>query len=174
MKKLWVTTVLVCVFALPGLAQRGQRLSPSDQQKFDSYYSRWVQYRQTNNRDQVASMEKRMQDLYSRNGIPLNTPYERVASGGGGGGFNRGGFGDRDRDRDRGRGGNGYGGNQWRGRLNPGDQQRFDSYYSRWMQVRQSNRGEADSMQKRMWDVYDKNGISRNVPFSAIASQGGR
>ena len=45
-------------------------------------------------------MEKRMQSIYQRYGIPADTPYRDVASNGGGGG-NRDRDWDRERDRDR-------------------------------------------------------------------------
>jgi hypothetical protein len=84
MKKLFGVSVLLLAVALPAVSQ-AVRLSLSDQQRFDSYYSRWQQYRATNNASQVVSMEKRMQDVYSHYGIPPNTPYGRVASSGGAG-----------------------------------------------------------------------------------------
>jgi len=56
------------------------RLSTEDQSRFDSYYSRWLEYRRTNNRDEIVSMEKRMQDVMTHYNIPLNTPYEQIAS----------------------------------------------------------------------------------------------
>ena len=62
---------------------RGRRrwnLSASDQQRFDSYFSRLQDYRQRNDRDQVRSMEKRMQDIYRHYNIPSGTPYFMVAS----------------------------------------------------------------------------------------------
>ena len=37
-----------------GHGQRQARLSSEDQQRFDSYYSRWQGYRRTNNRDEMA------------------------------------------------------------------------------------------------------------------------
>jgi hypothetical protein len=80
MKKLFAILVLLLAVTLPAVSQ--VRLSLSDQQRFDSYYSRWQQYRATNNASQVVSMEKRMQDVYSHYGIPPNTPYGRVASSG--------------------------------------------------------------------------------------------
>ena len=60
--------------------QRQARLSSEDQQRFDSYYSRWQGYRRTNNRDEVESMEKRMRDVMSRNNIPSDVPFEEIAS----------------------------------------------------------------------------------------------
>lgn len=61
-----------------GFAQ--PRLSASDQSRFDSYYSRWLEYRRTNNRGEIASMERRMRDIYANYRIPANTPFDRVAS----------------------------------------------------------------------------------------------
>ena len=57
-----------------------RRLSPEDQQRFDSYYSRWLEYRRTNNRDEIESMENRMRDVMSHNNIPLDIPFDRIAS----------------------------------------------------------------------------------------------
>ena len=45
-------------------------LPAEDHQQFDTYYSRWLEYRHTNNRDKVVAMEKRMRDVMSRNNIP--------------------------------------------------------------------------------------------------------
>ena len=61
--------------------RRQVRLSSEDQQRFDSYYSRWQGYRRTNNRDEIESMEKRMRDVMSRNNIPPYVPFDEVASG---------------------------------------------------------------------------------------------
>ena len=61
--------------------------------------------------------------------------------------------------------------NPWQGRLNDDDQQRFDSYYTRWASYRQdNNRGEQASMERRMYDIYNHYGIPNNVPFEQIAS----
>jgi hypothetical protein len=141
---------------------RGARLSADDQQRFDSYYTRWVEYRRTNNGDEIRSMEKRMQDIYSHYGIPSNTPYERIASNGGyGQGDQRGRWGDN----------NGNWGGATHARLSADDQQRFDSYYSRWLQYRAtSNQSEVSSMEGRMRDIYSHYGIPSNTPFSSVAS----
>jgi hypothetical protein len=61
-----------------GFAQ--PRLSASDQGRFDSYYSRWLDYRRTNNRGEMVSMERRMRDIYANYRIPPGTPFDRVAS----------------------------------------------------------------------------------------------
>jgi len=64
--------------------QQNQRLSSEDQGRFDSYFQRWQDYRRTNNRDEVRSMEGRMFDVYDHYGIPHDVRFERVASRGGG------------------------------------------------------------------------------------------
>jgi hypothetical protein len=92
MKKLLAVLALVGILILPILAHGQRRLSPDDQRRFDSYYTRWQQYRRTNNRSDAVSMERRMQDVYAHYGIAASTPYSRIASGG---------QGDRDWDRDR-------------------------------------------------------------------------
>src|SRR5437763_15576975 len=79
MKKLFGILFLLAV-SLPALAQSG--LSQRDQQRFDSYYTRWQQYRQVNDRDQTVSMEKRMLDVYVHYGIPAGTPFWRIATNG--------------------------------------------------------------------------------------------
>ncbi len=56
------------------------RLSPDEQRQFDSYYSRWLDYRRTDNRDQSRSMEERMRDVMARNNIPGNVPFDQIAS----------------------------------------------------------------------------------------------
>ena len=56
------------------------RLSGDDQKRFDSYYTRWLEYRSKKDKEQIASMQGRMLDLYGKNNIPLTTPYEFIAS----------------------------------------------------------------------------------------------
>ena len=64
-------------------------LAPEWQQKFDSYYQRWLQYRATNNTSEMRSMEQRMQNIMANYRIPTNVPYDQVASPGIGGYQNR-------------------------------------------------------------------------------------
>jgi len=63
--------------------ERRRTLPPEDQRNFDSYYSRWLDYRRDNNREQVESMEKRMRHVMSRNHIPPDVPFDQIASNGG-------------------------------------------------------------------------------------------
>lgn len=149
---------MTLAMVLPALAQyggRGRRLSPNDQQRFDSYYSRWVQYKQRNDGDQIRSMEKRMDDVKAQYGIPGNVPYWRIAS--------------HARENDW------QGGYRWRSMLSTGDQQRFDSYYSRWMNYqRTNNRDQMISMQRRMDDLKGRYNIGPEVPYDRICTPGTR
>ncbi len=131
------------------------KLSAEDQGRFDSYFSRWQEYRQRNDRDQVRSMEKRMQDVYAHYRIPSNTPYFRIASN------------SRYEDWDR------WEGDRWRGRLSNEDQGRFDSYYTRWLEYRHDNRrDDIASMERRMRDIMDHYQIPTQVEYEQLASRG--
>jgi len=55
-------------------------LRSDDQSRFDSYYTRWLNYKRTNNQSEVRSMEKRMYDIYSNYRIPNSVPFYQVAS----------------------------------------------------------------------------------------------
>ena len=145
------------------------RLSAEDQGRFDSYYSRWLDYRRTNNRDEIVSMEERMRDVMSHYNIPSDVPFGQIASNSNQGyGIYRRGDGDSD---DYGQVQGPYGNGQWRGRLSADDQRRFDSYYSRWLDYRRTNnRDEIASMENRMRDVMAHNSIPSNTEFSQIAS----
>jgi hypothetical protein len=153
MKRFPIVFALLLCLVVPLLAQyRGQRLSPDDQRRFDSYYQRWQDYRRTNNRDQIVSMEKRMQDLMTRYRIPQNTPYDVIASGG-------------------------SDGNPWapyhryRGQFSADDQRRYDSYHDRWLEYRRTNnREQIASMEKRMQDIMRHYNVPTNVPYDVLAS----
>jgi hypothetical protein len=186
MKKTFIFSALFLVLLGSAFPQsRGRKLSADDQQRFDSYFSRWQDYRRTSNQSEMRSMENRMQDIYRHYGIPSNTPYARVANGGGAEwGRDRDWDRERDRDRewDRDRRGEweryrDRDRDYWRQnqRLSAEDQGRFDSYFQRWQDYRRTNnRDEVISMEKRMFDVYDHYAIPHDVRFERVASQGGR
>jgi hypothetical protein len=75
-----ITLITVALPALGQWQRQRPQLSPDDQPRFDSYFSRWQEYRRTNNRDEIASMEKRMQDICAHYNIPSGTPYFSIAS----------------------------------------------------------------------------------------------
>jgi len=175
MRRLLAVSALLFAMALPALAQ-WQRLSADDQRRFDSYYSRWQEYKRTNNSEQVLSMEKRMHDIYAHYNIPLDVPFRRVASGGDRDDDHwrdRDHDKDRDHDRDYDSGQHWRGEHGWRQRLSADDQRRFDSYYSRWLDYkRTNNRDQIISMEKRMTTIYRTYGIPNDVPYGDVASGG--
>lgn len=144
------SSICLMAFALTALAQWERwHLSPHDQARFDSYYSRWREYRERNDRDQIRSMEGRMFGVYRQYNIPQDTPFWRVASNA----------------------------RQYRHRferrLSPNDQARFDSYFSRWQQYRRENNGpEIQSMEGRMQGIYRQYQIPTNTPYFMVASNG--
>ncbi|MGH9528333.1 MAG: hypothetical protein ACRD2S_00265 [Terriglobales bacterium] len=122
------------------------RLSAEDQSRFDSYYSRWLEYRQTNNRDQIASMEERMHEVMARNSIPPQTEFSRIASPS-------------------------AGQPQRRNipRFSGEDAQRFRSYYSRWREYqRTDNRDQMASMEGRMRDVMNHHNVPGDVSYDEM------
>lgn len=145
-----ISSIFVMAMGLTALAQWERwHLSQSDQARFDSYYSRWREYRERNDRDQIESMEGRMRGIYRDYNIPDDTPFWRVASNA----------------------------REYRHRyehkLSQHDQDRFDSYFSRWQQYRRENNGEQiRSMEGRMQSIYRDYHIPPNTPYFAVASNG--
>jgi hypothetical protein len=69
--------------AYPGAYPAGQwqgRLSADDQQKFDKYYNNWVKATNKNDRDDIDSNARHMQDIMARYNIPANVPFAQIAS----------------------------------------------------------------------------------------------
>jgi len=161
---------LLAGLALPAFAQydRQGRLPADDQQRFDQYYSKWQNDTRKNDRDDVRSDERHMQDIMSRNGIPPDVPYDRIASGAGYGSGDRDDDRDGDHDRDR---DHGYG----YARLSPEDQQQFDNYYSKWMNdTRRNDRDDVREDERHMQDIMNRNRIPADVPYDQLATQGRR
>jgi len=74
------------------------------------------------------------------------------------------------RDDDRGR----YGRRDYRGVLAPESQRAFDEEYSRWIADRNSgNHHDMESQEHKMRGIMDSYKIPQDVPFDAIASNGG-
>ena len=144
------------------------RLSADDQGRFDSYFSRWLEYQQSNDRGNQNSMEDRMRDVMSRNNIPPDVSFEQIASNGNPGyrvDARQGG----NRD-DRGAWRHDHRG-QWQNRLSAKDQRRFDSYYTRWLDAgRNRDRRQGVNMERRMRDLMSRYSIPPEMRFSEIAS----
>ena len=161
---LWcITTAMFALCAFSATAQnnwggynnnsnpyRG-KLRGDDQKRFDDYYVKWIHDRERKDLGEIASMEARMLDVYARNNIQSNVPYDVVASS------------------NVALPTNGY--QNWQGRLGGDDQKRFDSYYTRWLEDRsKKDKEQIASMQGRMLDVYGKNNIPLTTPYEFIAS----
>ncbi|PYV52520.1 MAG: hypothetical protein DMG92_00730 [Acidobacteria bacterium] len=160
MKQLLGSLIVLAALALPALAQ-APRMSPEDQQKFDNYYSRWVQDKQNGDRDDMVSSEHHMQDIMNRYSIPADTPYEQVASQNNPG-YNRG-YENRPYDN------RGYG-NQLQG----DDQNKFNKEYTKWQEANARNdRDDIDKHARNMEQIMQRNGIPPNTPFNAIATSSG-
>lgn len=150
MKKTFGILFLLAV-SLPVLAQSG--LSQRDQQRFDSYYTRWQQYRQVNDRGQIISMEKRMLDVYAHYGIPSQTPFWQIATNGH----------DEARREEHPR---------WRERLSNQDRARFDQLFMRWREAREHrDYDDAERMQRHMREIMERNQIPNEVRFEEVASR---
>lgn len=165
MKNFLGSLIVLAALALPALAQ-GPQMSPDDQQKFDNYYSRWVQDKQNGDRDDLVSMEHHMQDLMNRYSIPADRPYEQVASQNAPGYDNRA-YDNRPYDnRDY-----AYG---WQGRLSPDDQNKFNKEYTKWQESNAKNdRDDIAKHARNMGEIMQRNGVPPNTPFNAVATTSG-
>jgi hypothetical protein len=164
MKKLLGSLIVLAALALPALAQI-QRMTGDDQDKFDNYYSRWVQDKQNGDRDDMVSMEHHMQDLMNKYSIPADTPYDQVAA--------QNNMAPPPYDRDRGYDNRGYG-NQWQGRMSPDDQHKFNKEYTKWQEANAKNdRDDIDKHARNMEEIMQRDGIPPNTPFASIATTNG-
>ncbi|MBA3913282.1 MAG: hypothetical protein H0X25_05385 [Acidobacteriales bacterium] len=60
---------------------------------------------------------------------------------------------------------------QYRGRLSPGDQSRYDSYFDRWTNAKKVNdQDQVTSMEKRMQDIMRSYNIPWGTPYEALSS----
>ena len=66
--------------AYPPRGEWQDRLSPSDQRDFDRYYSQWIDDTRRNDRDEVSRDAGRLQEIMTRNNIPADVPFDRIAS----------------------------------------------------------------------------------------------
>ena len=165
MKKFLGSLIVLAALALPALAQV-QQMTRDDQDKFDNYYSRWVQDKQTGDRDDMVSMEHHMQDLMNKYAIPADRPYEQVAS------QNTPGYDNRAYD-NRPYDNRGYA-NGWQGRLSGDDQNKFNKEYTKWQESNAKNdREDIAEHARNMETIMRRNGVPANTPFDVIATSNG-
>jgi hypothetical protein len=164
MKMLLGVVTLLAAMTLPALAQV-QQMTADDQQKFDSYYSHWLQDRQTNDRDDMISDEHHMQDLMNKYAIPSSTPYDQVASQNSvpPATYNNGAY------------PNGaYPASQWQNQLSPDDQNKFNKEYTKWQEANAKNdRDDIDKHARNMEQIMSRYNIPPNTPFADIATTNG-
>lgn len=162
MNRLLGIFALVLLFGLPVFSQ-AQRMAPDDQGRFNDYYSRWMQDRQSNDRDDMISMEHHMQDLMNKYAIPPATPYGEVAAQNAGPGYN-----DRD-DRDR-----NYAGSRYGHAMSPDDQRKFNEEYRKWQESSaKHDRDDIDKHARKLEEIMARYNIPPNTSFDEIASANG-
>lgn len=173
MKKLLGSMIVLAAMALPALAQM-QQMRPDDQQKFDNDYSRWLQDKQTNNRDDMVSMEHHMQDLMNKYSIPADTPYDQIASQNNMApppppGYNNGPYNNNPAYNN-----GGYDNRSYANQMSPDDQNKFNKEYSKWQEANAKNdRDDIDKHARNMEELMQRNNIPQNTPFNAIATTSG-
>jgi hypothetical protein len=167
MNKLFASLIVLAAMALPALAQQGPQMSPDDQQKFDNYYSRWSQDRQSGDRDDMVSSEHHMQDLMNKYSIPADTPYDRVASQNEVAPppayNNNPNYDNRD-----------YDNRSYANQLPGDDQNKFNKEYTKWQEANARNdRDDIDNHARNMEQIMQRDNIPQNTPFNAIATTSG-
>jgi hypothetical protein len=162
MNRLLGLAAVALALVLPAAAQV-QRMTADDEARFNDYYARWVQDRQNNDRDDMVSMEHRMQDLMSKYAIPSDAPYDQVAAQNGPPPR----YDDRDRDDRR------YAGN-WQGQLSADDQHKFNKEYEKWQEANAKNdREDINEHARKMEEIMQRYNIPPDTPFDTIATANG-
>jgi hypothetical protein len=130
-------------------ARRGQsHLAVEDQQRFDSYYSRWLTARRSGNRSETGSMEERMRDLMGRNSIPLSVQFSQIAS------ESAGRYSQPNIPRFSGK-----------------DASDFRAYYARWQDYkRTNNRDQVASMEERMRKVMTDHNVPNDASYEDVVN----
>jgi hypothetical protein len=142
--------IVLGVLVLSTFALSQDRLSPNDQREFDKYYSKWVNDTRKNDRDDIAKDVSHMQEIMSRNNIPADVPFERIASTG-----------------------DAYDASAYRGRLSGDEQRDFDKYYTKWVNdTRKNDRDDIGQDVRHMQEIMAKKNIPASVSFDRIASSG--
>jgi len=159
MKRLIGILVLLVAFGISIHAQT-QQMSQDDQNRFNSSYNRWLQDKQTNDRDDMIKRERQMQDLMAKYGVPSNTPYDDVVS--------QLGYPSPYRAYDR-----GYAGS-WQGQMSPDDQNKFNKEYKEWSEERrEGDRKGIAKHEGKMQEIMARYNIPPNTPFDVIATTNG-
>jgi hypothetical protein len=137
-----------------------RQLPPDDQKEFDKYYTKWVNDTRKNDREDISKDVRKMQEIMARNNIPVDVPFDQVASTGY---VAPGGYEDRR-----------YAPNGAYGRLSLEDQRDFDRYYSQWVDDnRRNDRPDAARDADHLQDIMARNHIPSTVPYEELATRAG-
>ena len=130
-------------------------LSAADQSDFDKYYAKWVEATRKNDREDISENARKMQDIMTRNNIPVGVSFDQVATAAA------------------------YPNPAyaapiaWQGRLSAEDQKDFDKAYAKWIDsTRKNDQDDVSSSARRMQDIMARYNIPSSVPFAQIASGG--
>jgi len=127
------------------------RLTPDDQNKFNKEYTKWQESNAKNDRDDIDKHARNMEEIMQRNGIPQDTPFDRIATVAGYAPH--------------------YDIRQYQGRLSPDDQKRFDKAYEKWQRDRaRHDRDDIAKDEGKMEEIMAKYNIPSGVPYDALAS----
>jgi hypothetical protein len=160
MKKLLGSVIVLAALALPALAQV-QRMTGDDQDKFDNYYSRWVQDKQNGDRDDMVSTEHHMQDLMNKYSIPADTPYDQIAA--------QNNMAPPPAYENR-----GYDNRSYANQLPGDDQNKINKEYAKCQEANARNdRDDIDKHARNMEQIMQRDNIPPNTPFNAIATTSG-
>jgi len=136
-----------------------RQLPPDDQKEFDKYYTKWVNDTRKNDHNDIDRDVRKMQEIMARNNIPVDVPFDQVASTGY---VAPGGYEERR-----------YAPTAAYGRLSPDDQRDFDRYYSQWVDDnRRNDRPDAARDADHMQDIMARNNIPSTVPYDQLVTRG--
>ena len=155
MKKIFGILFLLAV-SLPALAQ--PRLSDRDQQRFDSYYTRWQQYRQVNDRGKLSAWKNACLMCMRITEFRRRRHSWRVATNGHDEVRAEARHEERQEARHEER-------VQWRERLSNEDRAHFDNLFMRWKEAREHrDYDDAERLQHHMREIMERNQIPHEVP----------
>ena len=126
-------------------------MSSDDQHNFNKEYHKWQESMAKNDRDDIEKHARKMEEIMARYNVPPNTSFDAIATSNSAH----------------------YDYREFRGRLSPEDQSKFDKEYEHWLKDRR--KGDRDDIAKhegKMQEIMARYNIPRDVPYDNIASGG--
>jgi len=166
---LGIATLLLWLSLLPAVAQsnyqypdrdhdtryanQGYQLSSEDQKDFNHEYDKWRDANAKNDQDDIDKHARRMDDIMARYRIPLDTPFDAIAT--------------------TSANTRAYDVRQYQGKFSHDDQEKFDKAYEHFVEHRRKHdRDDAARDEGRMQEIMAKYNIPRDVPYDELASSG--